>query len=142
MIEFVRNTPIEFREYYIQMQAAKRSQAPLPAQVRKHSGCTFTPIEFFESSDLFSCISKFLTSLNISIKLFMLCTQPAFLFLYDYVQGLPVFSSFNGFDLFRLVVHSHLCSYSLLLHVYAQLPSAHEMDGVAIFTTYQNNFYF
>uniref|UniRef100_A0A0D6QZ52 F-box domain-containing protein n=1 Tax=Araucaria cunninghamii TaxID=56994 RepID=A0A0D6QZ52_ARACU len=33
MIEFVRNTPPEFREYYIQMQAAKRSQAPLPSQV-------------------------------------------------------------------------------------------------------------
>lgn len=34
MIEFVRNTPVEFREYYIQMQAAKRSQAPLPAQIK------------------------------------------------------------------------------------------------------------
>lgn len=34
MIEFVRNTPIEFREYYIQMQAAKRSQAPLPTQIK------------------------------------------------------------------------------------------------------------
>ncbi|KAH7281168.1 hypothetical protein KP509_36G033500 [Ceratopteris richardii] len=34
MIEFVRNTPTEFREYYIQMQAAKRSQAPLPAQIK------------------------------------------------------------------------------------------------------------
>lgn len=33
MIEFVRNTPVEFREYYIQMQAAKRSQAPLPSQI-------------------------------------------------------------------------------------------------------------
>ncbi|XP_072994050.1 F-box protein SKIP31 isoform X2 [Typha latifolia] len=33
MVEFVRNTPSEFREYYIQMQAAKRSQAPLPTQV-------------------------------------------------------------------------------------------------------------
>ncbi|XP_039135250.1 F-box protein SKIP31 isoform X1 [Dioscorea cayenensis subsp. rotundata] len=33
MIEFVRNTPSEFREYYIHMQAAKRSQAPLPSQV-------------------------------------------------------------------------------------------------------------
>ena len=33
MIEFVRNTPVEFREYYVQMQAAKRSQAPLPTQV-------------------------------------------------------------------------------------------------------------
>ncbi|XP_010251519.1 PREDICTED: F-box protein SKIP31-like [Nelumbo nucifera] len=33
MVEFVRNTPSEFREYYIQMQAAKRSQAPLPSQV-------------------------------------------------------------------------------------------------------------
>lgn len=33
MIEFVRNTPAEFREYYIQMQSAKRSQAPLPSQV-------------------------------------------------------------------------------------------------------------
>lgn len=33
MIEFVRNTPMEFKEYYIQMQAAKRSQAPLPSEV-------------------------------------------------------------------------------------------------------------
>nr|XP_010918649.1 F-box protein SKIP31 isoform X3 [Elaeis guineensis] len=33
MVEFVRNTPTEFKEYYIQMQAAKRSQAPLPSQV-------------------------------------------------------------------------------------------------------------
>ncbi|CAK9210590.1 unnamed protein product [Sphagnum troendelagicum] len=33
MVDFVRNTPAEFREYYIQMQAAKRSQAPLPSQV-------------------------------------------------------------------------------------------------------------
>ncbi|KAL6008633.1 hypothetical protein ACLOJK_034147 [Asimina triloba] len=34
MIEFAKNTPDEFREYYIQMQAAKRSQAPLPSQVK------------------------------------------------------------------------------------------------------------
>ncbi|KAH7427800.1 hypothetical protein KP509_10G060600 [Ceratopteris richardii] len=34
MIEFVRNTPVEFREYYIQMQAAKRSQAPILAQIK------------------------------------------------------------------------------------------------------------
>ncbi|OAY79151.1 F-box protein SKIP31 [Ananas comosus] len=33
MVEFVRNTPSEFKEYYIQMQAAKRSQAPLPSQL-------------------------------------------------------------------------------------------------------------
>lgn len=33
MIELARNCPSEFREYYIQMQAAKRSQAPLPSQV-------------------------------------------------------------------------------------------------------------
>jgi hypothetical protein len=33
MVDFVRNTPAEFREYYVQMQAAKRSQAPLPSQV-------------------------------------------------------------------------------------------------------------
>lgn len=33
MVEFVRNCPLEFKEYYIQMQAAKRSQAPLPSQV-------------------------------------------------------------------------------------------------------------
>lgn len=31
--EFVRNCPVESKEYYIQMQAAKRSQAPLPSQV-------------------------------------------------------------------------------------------------------------
>ncbi|CAN4128008.1 unnamed protein product [Withania somnifera] len=33
MVEFVRNTPVEFKEYYIQMQTAKRSQAPHPSQV-------------------------------------------------------------------------------------------------------------
>ncbi|KAK6934076.1 F-box domain [Dillenia turbinata] len=33
MVECVRNCPPEFKEYYIQMQAAKRSQAPLPSQV-------------------------------------------------------------------------------------------------------------
>uniref|UniRef100_A0A2N9FFB2 F-box domain-containing protein n=1 Tax=Fagus sylvatica TaxID=28930 RepID=A0A2N9FFB2_FAGSY len=33
MIELVRNCPPEFKEYYIQMQAAKRSQVPLPSQV-------------------------------------------------------------------------------------------------------------
>ncbi|XP_020596470.1 F-box protein SKIP31 isoform X2 [Phalaenopsis equestris] len=33
MSEFVRNTPFEFKDYFIQMQAAKRSQAPLPSQV-------------------------------------------------------------------------------------------------------------
>ncbi|XVE65416.1 hypothetical protein DITRI_Ditri07aG0178500 [Diplodiscus trichospermus] len=32
MIELVRNCPSEFKEYYIQMQASKRSQAPLPSQ--------------------------------------------------------------------------------------------------------------
>ncbi|KAL9259543.1 F-box protein SKIP31-like protein [Drosera capensis] len=33
MIGFVRNCQPEFREYYIQMNAAKRSQVPLPSQV-------------------------------------------------------------------------------------------------------------
>lgn len=33
MVEFVRNCPMELKEYYIQMQAAKRSQAPLPSQI-------------------------------------------------------------------------------------------------------------
>lgn len=33
MAEFVRNTPLEFRELFIQMQIAKRSQAPLKSQV-------------------------------------------------------------------------------------------------------------
>lgn len=33
MAELVRNCPTEFKEYYIQMQAAKRSQVPLPSQV-------------------------------------------------------------------------------------------------------------
>ncbi|KAG2680045.1 hypothetical protein I3760_11G079800 [Carya illinoinensis] len=33
MIELVRNCQPEFKEYYIQMQAAKRSQVPLPSQV-------------------------------------------------------------------------------------------------------------
>ncbi|KAJ7554098.1 hypothetical protein O6H91_06G124600 [Diphasiastrum complanatum] len=34
MTEFVRNTPPDFREYYVQMQAAKRSQPPLPSQIK------------------------------------------------------------------------------------------------------------
>ncbi|KAG5395223.1 hypothetical protein IGI04_025186 [Brassica rapa subsp. trilocularis] len=33
MIELVRSCPTDFKEYYIQMQAAKRSQAPLVAQM-------------------------------------------------------------------------------------------------------------
>ncbi|CAI9094980.1 OLC1v1030827C2 [Oldenlandia corymbosa var. corymbosa] len=33
MVELVRSCPPEFKEYYIQMQAAKRSQAPLASQV-------------------------------------------------------------------------------------------------------------
>ncbi|CAM8880756.1 unnamed protein product [Rhodiola kirilowii] len=33
MSKFVRTCPSEFKEYYIQMQAAKRSQAPLASQV-------------------------------------------------------------------------------------------------------------
>lgn len=33
MVELVRNCQNEFKEYYIQMQAAKRSQAPHPSQV-------------------------------------------------------------------------------------------------------------
>ncbi|GMN60385.1 hypothetical protein TIFTF001_029475 [Ficus carica] len=33
MGELVRNCPSEFKEYYIQMQAAKRTQPPLPSQV-------------------------------------------------------------------------------------------------------------
>ena len=33
MIELVRDCQPEFKEYYIQMQTAKRSQAPLPSQV-------------------------------------------------------------------------------------------------------------
>ncbi|XP_068650045.1 F-box protein SKIP31-like [Aristolochia californica] len=33
MVEFIRNTPPEFKEYYIQMQVARRSQTPLPSQV-------------------------------------------------------------------------------------------------------------
>ncbi|XP_044504394.1 F-box protein SKIP31 isoform X2 [Mangifera indica] len=34
MVELVRNCSAEFKEYYIQMQVAKRSQAPLPSQVK------------------------------------------------------------------------------------------------------------
>ncbi|XP_023639323.1 F-box protein SKIP31 [Capsella rubella] len=33
MIELVRTCPSDFKEYYIQMQAAKRSQAPLPSEM-------------------------------------------------------------------------------------------------------------
>ncbi|KAI4312865.1 hypothetical protein MLD38_037655 [Melastoma candidum] len=35
MADLVRNCPSEFKEYYIQMQAAKRSQAPVPSQVNE-----------------------------------------------------------------------------------------------------------
>ncbi|XP_065876981.1 F-box protein SKIP31 isoform X2 [Euphorbia lathyris] len=34
MVKLVRNCPAEFKEYYIQMNASKRSQAPLPSQVK------------------------------------------------------------------------------------------------------------
>ncbi|KAM5565302.1 hypothetical protein ABKV19_019365 [Rosa sericea] len=34
MVDLGRNCPVEFKEYYVQMQAAKRSQAPLPSQVK------------------------------------------------------------------------------------------------------------
>lgn len=34
MVRLVRNCPPEFKEYYMQMHAAKRSQAPLPSQVK------------------------------------------------------------------------------------------------------------
>ncbi|KAJ3672564.1 hypothetical protein LUZ60_007285 [Juncus effusus] len=37
MVEFVRNTPTEFKEYYIQMQAAKRTQSPHPSQLNDDS---------------------------------------------------------------------------------------------------------
>ncbi|KAI4327895.1 hypothetical protein L6164_020306 [Bauhinia variegata] len=37
MIELVRNCQNEFKEYYIQMQAAKRGQAPLPSQLKDDS---------------------------------------------------------------------------------------------------------
>jgi hypothetical protein len=33
MIELVRTCPSDFKEYYVHMQAAKRSQAPLPSQM-------------------------------------------------------------------------------------------------------------
>jgi hypothetical protein len=33
MVELVTSCQNEFKEYYIQMQAAKRSQAPHPSQV-------------------------------------------------------------------------------------------------------------
>ncbi|XP_050366669.1 F-box protein SKIP31 isoform X2 [Argentina anserina] len=34
MVDIGRNCPVEFKEYYVQMQAAKRSEAPLPSQVK------------------------------------------------------------------------------------------------------------
>jgi len=34
MMEFVQGCPVEFQEYYIQMQAAKRSDAPLPSKMK------------------------------------------------------------------------------------------------------------
>lgn len=37
MVELVRNCQNEFKEYYIQMQAAKRSQAPHPSQLKDDS---------------------------------------------------------------------------------------------------------
>ncbi|KAM5586116.1 hypothetical protein ABKV19_005155 [Rosa sericea] len=39
MVDLGRNCPVEFKEYYVQMQAAKRSQAPLPSQgIKKEIG--------------------------------------------------------------------------------------------------------
>lgn len=32
-VQYVRNCPSEFKQYYIQMQTAKRCQAPIPSQV-------------------------------------------------------------------------------------------------------------
>ncbi|KMZ62045.1 F-box protein SKIP31 [Zostera marina] len=37
MVEFIRNTPSKFKKYYIQMQASKRSQEPLPSEVNDDS---------------------------------------------------------------------------------------------------------
>jgi len=34
MMEFVEGCPVEFQEYYIQMQAAKRSDVPLPLKMK------------------------------------------------------------------------------------------------------------
>ncbi|KAK1562230.1 hypothetical protein Q3G72_008450 [Acer saccharum] len=45
MVELVRNCP-EFKEYYIQMQAAKRSQAPLPSLIRQRLDDSGTFEEF------------------------------------------------------------------------------------------------
>ncbi|KAK1568583.1 hypothetical protein Q3G72_026232 [Acer saccharum] len=42
MVVLVRNFPTEFKENYIQMQAAKKSQAQLPSQVTWNLvACTF-----------------------------------------------------------------------------------------------------
>ncbi|KAH9297258.1 hypothetical protein KI387_028940, partial [Taxus chinensis] len=35
MIDFVRDSPIEFQEYYIQMQAVKRNEAPIPSKLKE-----------------------------------------------------------------------------------------------------------
>lgn len=44
MVQSVRNCPPEFKEYYLQMYAAKRSQAPLLSQVTIHFNFpTFSP---------------------------------------------------------------------------------------------------
>ena len=50
MIELVRSCPTDFKEYYIQMQAAKRSQAPLAAQVT----CAYQSCFIFSDFDVFS----------------------------------------------------------------------------------------
>jgi hypothetical protein len=61
MIEWVRTAPTEFREYYIQMQASKRSQTPLPSQVTN-----ITALHFSHNDHSFGDLYLFelITSLN------------------------------------------------------------------------------
>lgn len=54
MIELVRSCQNEFKEYYIQMQAAKRSQAPHPSQVIEKPLESWTVYLYIENSDLSS----------------------------------------------------------------------------------------
>lgn len=54
MTDLVKNCPSEFKEYYVQMQAAKRSQVPVPSQVSKQSASRLLS-EFCEEVDAVTC---------------------------------------------------------------------------------------
>jgi len=75
MVEFVRNTPPEFKEYYIQMQAAKRSQAPLPSQVNVIFMCCLFESSISSYSLLeYNFMSLYLWSNSFILTPFFLCS--------------------------------------------------------------------